>query len=98
MQVESVTSALRRGAAVSVFAIVFSTGAAQQMTSAAPQSKPLPMPQDRVADSYVINSQLLPGDEIEWGEGPAFVLADGGHDQGRAARQPLCDWRHDEPS
>jgi hypothetical protein len=26
------------------------------------------MPQDRVADSYVINSQLLPGDEIEWGK------------------------------
>jgi hypothetical protein len=70
MQVESVTSALRRGAAGSVFAIVFATGVAQQMTSAAPQLKPLPMPQDRVADSYDIYSQLLPGDEIEWGNAP----------------------------
>jgi len=68
MQVDSVASALRRGAAVSVFAIVFATGAAQQTTSAAPQLKPLPMPQDRVAASYVIYSQLLPGDQIEWGK------------------------------
>jgi hypothetical protein len=39
----------------------------KQTTSAASQFKPLPMPQDRMADSYVIYSQLLPGDEIEWG-------------------------------
>jgi len=40
----------------------------KQTTSAASQLKPLPMPQDRVADSYVIYSQLLPGDAIEWGK------------------------------
>ena len=28
---------------------------------------PLPMPPDRAADTYGIYSQLLPGDEIEWG-------------------------------
>lgn len=39
----------------------------KQTTSAASQLKLLPIPQDRVADSYVIYSQLLPGDEIEWG-------------------------------
>jgi hypothetical protein len=70
MEVESVTSALRRGAAVSVLAIVLATGGAQQMKSAALQLNPLPMPQDRVADSYDIYSQLLPGDEIEWGNVP----------------------------
>lgn len=28
------------------------------------------MPQDRVADSYAIYSQLLPGNQIEWGDAP----------------------------
>jgi hypothetical protein len=70
MQFECVTSALRRGAVGFVFAIVFATGVAQQITSGAPQLKPLPMPQDRMADSYDIYSQLLPGDEIEWGKVP----------------------------
>ena len=60
--------ALRCGAAFSVLALVFGAGAAQQTTSAALQLKPSPMPQDRVADSYVVYSQLLPGDEIEWGK------------------------------
>jgi hypothetical protein len=59
--------ALRRGAALSVFAIALAAGTAQQIPSAVQQLKPLPMPQDRVADSYVIYSQLLPGNEIEWG-------------------------------
>lgn len=59
-----------RWAAGSLFAIVFATGVAQQMTSTTLQLKPLPMPQDRVADSYDIYSQLLPGDEIEWGKVP----------------------------
>jgi hypothetical protein len=70
MQLEGVTSALCRVAASSVFAIVLATGVAQQMTLAAPQLKPLPMPQDRMADSYDIYSQLLPADEIEWGKIP----------------------------
>jgi hypothetical protein len=70
MQVEGITSALCRVAAGSVFAIVLATGVAQPMTSAAPQLKPLPMPQDRMADSYHIYSQLLPADEIEWGKVP----------------------------
>jgi hypothetical protein len=32
------------------------------------------------------------------GQGSAFVLAPGGHNQDRAVRPPLCDRRHDEPS
>jgi hypothetical protein len=60
----------RLAAGCCVFAIVFATGVAQQMTSAAPLPKPLPMPKDRVADSYDIYSQLLPGNEIEWGNVP----------------------------
>ena len=70
MQFECVISAISRLAAGCVFAIVFATGVAQQMTSATPQLKPLSMPQDRVADSYDIYSQLLPGNEIEWGNVP----------------------------
>jgi len=70
MQLECVTSALCRVAAGSVFAVVLVTAVAQQTTPAAPQLKPLPMPQDRMADSYDIYSQLLPGDEIEWGNVP----------------------------
>lgn len=34
---------------------------------------PLPMPADRVADSYSIYSELLPGDAIEWGKVPRSV-------------------------
>ena len=54
----------------SVFAMAFATGFAQQQTAAAPQLKPVPMPQDRMADSYEIYSQLLPGNQIEWGSAP----------------------------
>ena len=39
-------------------------------TTAGAQLKPVPMPQDRVADSYEIYSQLLPGNQIEWGNAP----------------------------
>jgi hypothetical protein len=60
--------ALSRAVAGSVFAIVFATGFAQEKTM--PQSNPLPMPQDRVAHSYEIYSQLLPGNQIEWGKAP----------------------------
>jgi hypothetical protein len=67
MQVECVIKALFRVAVGSMFTFVFATGVAQQMT---PQAKPLPMPQERVTDSYDIYSQLLPGDEIEWGKVP----------------------------
>ena len=70
MQLEGVTSALCRVTAGSVFAIVLATGEAQQITSPASQLKPLPMPQDRMADSYDIYSQLLPGNEIEWANVP----------------------------
>lgn len=54
----------------SLFAMAFATGFAQQQTKAGPQLKPVPMPQDRVADSYEIYSQLLPGNQIEWGNAP----------------------------
>ncbi len=54
----------------SVFTVAFATGFAQQQTTAAPQLKSVPMPQDRVVDSYEIYSQLLPGNQIEWGSVP----------------------------
>jgi hypothetical protein len=54
----------------SAFALAFATCFAQPQTTTAPQSKPVPMPQDRVTDSYEIYSQLLPGDQIEWGNVP----------------------------
>jgi AcrR family transcriptional regulator len=66
----ALSSALRRRAVGFVFAIVFAMGAAQQTKSRASQLKALPMPQDRIAASYDIYSQLLPGDEIEWGNAP----------------------------
>jgi hypothetical protein len=54
-----------------VLAMAFATGFAQQQTkTAAPQLKPVPMQPDRVADSYVIYSQLLAGNQIEWGNAP----------------------------
>lgn len=33
-------------------------------------SKPDPIPPDRIADSYLIYSKLLPGNQIEWGNAP----------------------------
>jgi hypothetical protein len=65
-----VTSTLSRVTVGCVFAMAFATGFAQQKTTTAPQLKPVPMPQDRVADSYDIYSQLLPGNQIEWGNAP----------------------------
>jgi hypothetical protein len=50
--------------------MAFATGLAQQRTTSAPELKPGPMPQDRIADSYAIYSQLLPGNQIEWGDVP----------------------------
>jgi hypothetical protein len=50
--------------------MAFATGLAQQRTTCAPELKPGPMPQDRIADSYAIYSQLLPGNQIEWGDAP----------------------------
>ena len=70
MRIVFATNALSRVAAGAVFAMAFATGFAQQQTTAAAQLKPVPMPQDRVADSYEIYSQLLPGNQIEWGNAP----------------------------
>lgn len=70
MKFKRVTSPLCRIAAASVLAIAFATGVSQQSKPPTPQPKPLPMPQDRVADSYDIYSQLLPGNQIEWGNVP----------------------------
>ena len=70
MKFECAKRSLRRVAVVFACAIMVATGNAQQAASPAPQSKPLPMPQDRVADSYDIYSQLLPGNQIEWGNAP----------------------------
>ncbi len=48
-----------------VIAVASATGWAQERGAAPLQ--PLPMPQERAGDAYEIYSQLLPGDEIEWG-------------------------------
>ena len=50
--------------------MALATGLAQQRTLAPPESKSVPMPQDRVADSYAIYSQVLPGNQTEWGNAP----------------------------
>lgn len=70
MRIVCATSALSRVAVAFLFAMAFATGFAQQQTTAAPQLIPLPMPPDRMADSYEIYSQLLPGNQIEWGSVP----------------------------
>jgi hypothetical protein len=70
MRIGRMLGALCLVAVGSAFTTVIATGAAQQITSASPQPKPLQMPQDRVADSYEIYSQLLPGNQIEWGKVP----------------------------
>lgn len=44
--------------------LVCSAGAQDRRDLAAP----VPMPADRITDSYLIYSQLLPGNEIEWGD------------------------------
>lgn len=53
-----------------MLAMGFAAGLAQQRKPSPPESKPEPMPQDRIADSYTIYSQLLPGNQIEWGNAP----------------------------
>jgi hypothetical protein len=70
MRIVCATSALSRVIVAFVFAMALATGFAQQQTATAPQLKPVPMPQDRMADSYEIYSQLLPGNQIEWGSAP----------------------------
>jgi hypothetical protein len=70
MKLRCVLIVLSRIAAGSLFTVVLATGAAQQVASAVSQPKPLPMPIDRVADSYDIYSQLLPSGSIEWGNAP----------------------------
>ena len=65
------SSALKRvSVRCSMLVMAFATGLAQQRTPSAPQLKPVLMPQDRIADSYAIYSQLLPGNQIEWGNAP----------------------------
>src|SRR5579872_3540369 len=56
--------------ACSMLMMAFAVGLAQQRAPATPESKPEPIPQDRIADSYSIYSQLLPGNQIEWGNVP----------------------------
>lgn len=70
MRIVCATSVLSRVIVASMFAMTLATGFAQQQTAAAPQLKSLPMPQDRLADSYEIYSQLLAGNQIEWGSAP----------------------------
>jgi hypothetical protein len=70
MRIMWAPSVLGRITVASLFAIAFATGFAQQQTTPTPPLKPVPMPQDRVADSYEIYSQLLPGNQIEWGNVP----------------------------
>jgi len=70
MQLKSVAGGWRRAGIAFVFAIACATAGAQEIAPGSAQLKPLPMPQDRIAASYEIYSQLLPGDEIEWGKVP----------------------------
>jgi hypothetical protein len=70
MRIEGAAGILRRWTGGFLFTIAVATGFAQQTTTAPRQSEPLPMPQDRAAESYQIYSELLPGHEIEWGDAP----------------------------
>ena len=70
MKIGRVISVLWRVVFGSVSTFVFATGVTQQSPSTLSQPKPLPIPQDRAADSYAIYSQLLPGNQIEWGKVP----------------------------
>jgi hypothetical protein len=66
-----VANALNRvSVGCSMLVMACAIGIAQQRTPSAPEVKPGPMPQDRIADSYAIYSQLLPGNQIEWGDAP----------------------------
>lgn len=67
MRIGCRTGALRRLGVSSAFAIVLAQAVAQPKPTAPPQSQPIPLPQERAADSYEIYSQLLPGGQIEWG-------------------------------
>ncbi len=67
---EHIAGNLRRLTAIFVSAAALVTGIAQQTPPVAPQLKPVPMPRDRAADSYEIYTQLLPGNQIEWGNVP----------------------------
>lgn len=58
---------------LAAFSCYVASGQADRPTERAQQARdddPRPMPQDRVTDSYDIYSQLLPGDQIEWGNVP----------------------------
>ncbi len=70
MQTKNVAGALSLLTVSSVFAVGLPAGLAQQQTTTVPMLKAVPMPQERVADSYQIYSQLLPGNQIEWGDAP----------------------------
>ena len=54
----------------SMLVLAYAIGIAQQEMPSAPEAKPGPMPQARIADSYAIYSRLLPGNQIEWGDRP----------------------------
>ena len=62
----------------SVLVIAVAIGLAQQQMPSPSKLKSEPMPQDRIADSYAIYSQLLPGNQIEWGDAPRsqWLVAD----------------------
>jgi hypothetical protein len=66
MRLECATVALTCWVCCFMFAAV---GVAEEAT-VSQQSKAPPIPQDSVADSYEIYSELLPGREIEWGDAP----------------------------
>lgn len=54
----------------SVLLVAFGLAAAQQQPPQPRYADPQPMPAERVEDSYSIYSQLLPGNQIEWGNVP----------------------------
>jgi hypothetical protein len=61
---------MRRMAAGAALVVLFASVGAQQKTAGPTELKPVAMPQDRVAASYEIYSQLLGGNQIEWGDAP----------------------------
>jgi hypothetical protein len=60
----------RVSVACSMLLMALAPAFAQQPKPSPPEFQPKPMPEDRIADSYAIYSQLLPGNEIEWGDAP----------------------------
>lgn len=64
--------------AIGILLVTAVSSCLAQETTSPLDAKPLPMPRERLMDSYAIYSDLLPGREIEWGDAPrTFWLMEG---------------------